>query len=297
MSDQSHLPPEALVIDDDGAQLGVLDHDDDGPSPNLPSAATTRYVYAIGRIDPRFPTLAVEKEFAQVAGRGETTGLTDREALRSLLGERQNRYLLRELCWAFTVGGVDTYVLQPNDPVDFDQLLDAVRPRPQATDIDVVIGVLGPLAPPELCNGLTLPIVGFDQIYSFDIDSLLSSIPRPKGMKADEFRPAAEDLFSLIAQMTDNAGATDADRALNYLSVRYPAMYHESAERLAEDASLTGVEVRPSPLSGARTIVDVVFSYTNRRTDVVDKRFVRVDVTEEFPFLVSKLAPYFDREL
>jgi hypothetical protein len=42
-------------------------------------------------------------------------------------------------------------------------------------------------------------------------------------------------------------------------------------------------------------VVEVVFSFTNRNTDVVEKQFVRVDVTEEFPFLVTKLSPYFDR--
>jgi len=39
----------------------------------------------------------------------------------------------------------------------------------------------------------------------------------------------------------------------------------------------------------------VILSFTNRATDVVDKFFTRVDVTEEFPFLVTKLSPYFDR--
>ena len=28
---------------------------------------------------------------------------------------------------------------------------------------------------------------------------------------------------------------------------------------------------------------------------VVERSFARVDVTEEFPFLVTKLSPYFDR--
>ena len=42
-------------------------------------------------------------------------------------------------------------------------------------------------------------------------------------------------------------------------------------------------------------IVDVIFSYTNRNTDVVEKFFVRVDVTEEFPFLVTKMSPYYER--
>jgi hypothetical protein len=53
--------------------------------------------------------------------------------------------------------------------------------------------------------------------------------------------------------------------------------------------------VRPSPLSGTRKIMDCIFSYTNRNTDFTEKFFVRVDVTEEFPFLVAKLSPYYDR--
>ena len=61
------------------------------------------------------------------------------------------------------------------------------------------------------------------------------------------------------------------------------------------NASLSAVEVRPSPLRGVRMVVDVIFSYTNRGTDFTEKFCVRVDATEEFPFLVSKLAPYYDR--
>jgi hypothetical protein len=41
--------------------------------------------------------------------------------------------------------------------------------------------------------------------------------------------------------------------------------------------------------------MDVIFSYTNRETNVVDKYSARVDVTEEFPFLVSPLSPYYER--
>ena len=35
-------------------------------------------------------------------------------------------------------------------------------------------------------------------------------------------------------------------------------------------------------------IVDVIFAYTNRNTDVTKKFFVRCDLTEQFPFLVTK---------
>ena len=47
-------------------------------------------------------------------------------------------------------------------------------------------------------------------------------------------------------------------------------------------------------MSGTRRIMEVIFSFTNRQTDVTEKFFTRVDVTEEFPFLVTKMSPYYD---
>jgi hypothetical protein len=265
------------------------------PAANGGVAATHSYVYTIGRIEPRFPRLSVEKELAQVTGRADTAGLSDRQALQRVLSERQNRYLVRQLCWVMTIESLETYILTPRDPGDLDLLVEALRPNPTPMDLDVVIGTRGPIAPPEMCNGLMVPIVAFDQIYSFDRDALIKSIPRPEKVTAKEFQPAAAELFDRIMQMTDNAGATDEHRALNYLAVRYPAIYANAAEAFARDSSLTAVDVRISPLSGTRNIVDIIFSYTNRNTDVTEKFFVRVDVTEEFPFLVTKMSPYYDR--
>jgi hypothetical protein len=251
------------------------------------------YVYALGRIEPRFPRLSVEKEYAQATGRAETAGLTDRETLQTVLS--QNRYLARQLCYVLTIEGIDTYILRPGDPTDLQTFIESLRPAPQPGDIDAIIGRRGPIAPPELCNGLMVPIVTVDQIYSFDRDAFIKSIPRPEKITAKEFGPAAEELFDRIVQMADNAGATDADRAVNYCALRYPSIYAKAAESFAANSSLTGLEVRPSALSGTRKIVEVIFSYTNRDTDVTEKFFVRVDVTEEFPFLVTKLSPYYDR--
>ncbi|MGC1132942.1 MAG: hypothetical protein WA941_08965 [Nitrososphaeraceae archaeon] len=264
-------------------------------NPDTTKTSTDFYVYALGRVQPRFPRRSVEKEFAQATGRAETAGLTDRQALHSVLSQRQNRYLARQLCWVLTIEGLETYILRPRDPADYDLLVEAVRPSPRPTDVDVIIGIRGPIAAPEMCKGLQVPIVIFNQIYSFDIDSLLKSIPRPEKIPTKNFSSAAEELFSRIVQMADNAGATDEHRALNYLAVRYPAIYATIAESYGANSSLTAVEVRPSRLSGVRKVVDVIFSCTNRNTDVTEKYFTRVDVTEEFPFLVTKMSPYYDR--
>jgi len=212
-------------------------------------AGPPAYIYALGRIEARFPSLAVEKEFAQVTGRSDTTGLTDRQALQKIMSERSNRYLARQLCWVLTIEGLETYLLQPRDSVDLDLLVQAVRPAPHPTDLDVVIGMRGPIAPPEICNGLMLPIVAFDQIYSFDRESLIKSIPRPEKTAAKEFAPAAEELFDRIMQMADNAGATDEHRCLNYCAVRYPAIYAKAGECFGMNSSLTSLEVQTSLLS------------------------------------------------
>ncbi len=260
---------------------------------------TNSYVYALGRINARFPRVAIEKEFAQATGREgkKNVGLTNQKALHSVLSDRENRYLVRELCWVLTIEGLDTYILHPRDPVDYDMLVEAIRPAPSPMDTDVVIGVLGPIAPPEMCNGLMVPIVGFDQIYSFDRPSFLDALKekRPETIPEEEFTSAAEELFERILQTADNAGATDEHRAMNYLACRYDAIYKITAEAHGRNSSLTGIEVRPSRLSGVSRIVDVIFAYTNRETDVIEKYFVRVDVTEEFPFLVTKMSPYYDR--
>jgi hypothetical protein len=253
------------------------------------------YVYAIGRVEARFPNLAAEKEFAQVTGRTETAGKTNQQAFHTVLSKRENRYLARQLCWVLTIQSLETYLLAPRDPADIDLLVEAIRPAPSPNDIDVVIGLRGPIAPPEMCNGLMVPILAFDQIYSFDREALIKAIPKPEKTTAAQFGPAAEELFNRVIQLTDNAGATDEHRALNYLAMRYPAIYAKAAEEFAQARSLTGVDVRPSPLSSTRNIVEVIFAYTDRTTDFTDKSCVRVDVTEEFPFLVTKLSPYFDR--
>lgn len=211
-----------------------------------------------------------------------------------------------------TIEGLETYILAPRDAADLTLLIEALRPTPQPWDLDCIIGVRGPIAPPEMCNGMMVPIVVFDQIYSFDRPTLINAIRRERPAKATddkgrgkqgeegeegkgEFEHAAEELFERIMQMTDNAGSTDEHRALNYLAVRYPRIYEAVAEAHGRNESLTGVGVRPSPLSGTRKVVDVIFSHTNRTTDVVSKQAVRVDVTDEFPFLVTKLSPYYDR--
>jgi hypothetical protein len=266
---------------------------------DCPTCASSRsgephsFVYAIGQVRLMFPSVGVEKELAQAAGRVDGRDLTDSQVQHEVL--RANRYLARSCCYVFVVGGLETYLLRPRDPLDLDLLVEAIRPRPTPLDLDVVVGQRGPIAPPEVCNGLMVPVVTVDQLYSFDRDTLRNSIPRPSGIAKERFLATADELLDRILQVADNAGSTDEDRALNYLAVRYDRIYSLTAEAHARNASLTAIEARQAPLSGTRNLVDVVFTYTDRGTDVPEQWFVRVDVTETYPFLLTKAAPYVRR--
>jgi PatG C-terminal len=69
----------------------------------------------------------------------------------------------------------------------------------------------------------------------------------------------------------------------------------EGVVRSVHSLLAEGDRCAPSHLSGTRKVLDVIFSYTNRNTDFTEKFFVRVDVTDEFPFLVTKIWPYYNR--
>ena len=114
-------------------------------------------------------------------------------------------------------------------------------------------------------------------------------------MDAAKFKPVAEELFERVIQLADNAGATNEHRAINYVAMRYPAIYAKTSELHGRDYRLTAVEAQTSHLSLTQAIVDVVFSYTSRNTEVTEKHMVRVNVDGLYPYLVTKLSPYFDR--
>jgi len=255
------------------------------------------YVYAIGKVAYRFPNKSIELELAQAIGRKpteETSGITRDEVVYKALTDPANRYLARQICYIFKIGGLETYIAVPSDPLDIDRLVQTLRPTPDVGNIDLIIGRRGPIAPAEMCNGLLIPIVAVDQIYSFDRDTLMKAIPKRKGESDDQFKKTSEALFNNIIQITDNAGAIDEHRAINYLAVRYDEIYNRTQLMQNENHSFTTIDVRPSTLSGTRKIVDVIFSYENRSNRAVQKWFTRVDVTEEFPFLVSPLQQYIE---
>jgi len=251
------------------------------------------FVYVLGQIEARFPNRSIEKEYVQIIERSKSANLDHQQAFHSVLSQPENRYLARKLSWILTKEGVPIYILLPTGPEDLVVLLEAIRPPACPLDRQVVVGRKGPVAPPEMC-GQEVPMVLVDHLYSLEYNNFMKSI-HPELVADEKFKAAALELFRRMMQIADNTGSTEKHRALNYLAVRYLAIYSTAAEKLENSFSLTSAEAIPSRLSDSRKIISVVFSFTNRETGIMEKYFVRVDVTEEFPFIVTKMAPYYDR--
>jgi PatG Domain len=258
-----------------------------------------QYVYALGTINPRFPNISLEKEFAQAASAQQTTNLTDRQIQYQVLSQASNRYIARDMCWIMTIENVDTYIVQPRTDDELTQLI-AMLNEPATTplvDIDVVIGSLGPIAPPEFCNGLQIPIVIVNNTYSFQVSDFISQIPKPASMAEATFQALVTQTLRQLMQLADNVGNLDEHRAVNYLALRYPRIYTFTIEQSQNNQSLFRVDVKMSRLnaSGTRRIVDVIFTYRDNTTDIKTDYYVSADVSGMFPFLVEQLQPYYER--
>ncbi|QDY79441.1 hypothetical protein [Streptomyces qinzhouensis] len=264
---------------------------DDTPLPE-PGDAPRRpaFVYAIGRIGCRFPDRGVEKEFAQATGRTDTRGRTDHEALHEVIDRPENRYLARQLLYVFSVRGVETYTVRPRYEEDYDRLIEAVRPQPTPLDLDVLIGVREPV-PPGGCGGSRLPMVEFEQVYSFDRTELVDAVDKPKDMPAKRFRKTADEVLTRLLAVAANAGATAEDRAANYITCRYAAVYVKTFEAFAADSALTSIDVGPAPVGGDRGVVSFTLSFTQRGTDLTERWSALVDTEYLYPYLLTPLAP------
>ena len=81
-------------------------------SPRRPMHGMPSYVYAIGRVEARFPNLSPRKRNSPRRPDGRTP--PERPISRpstAVLSKRENRYLVRQLCWVLTIQGLETYLL------------------------------------------------------------------------------------------------------------------------------------------------------------------------------------------
>jgi hypothetical protein len=258
------------------------------------------FVYAIGTIEADYPYVAIEREMQAVAERlgvdlpdGDLTTrpTEDREWQYRVLSKaprKDTRWLARQLRWRLTIEGFPIFVLNPSDPSYFDDLIDALSPHKgdaksegrgrkrttkqapadepaAADDLDVVVGVMGPQTP----DGIA---VVMDQLFQVDRDQLCPT------------------RLPYLSQLADNRGLTDEERACNFLAARYKPQPPQLT-----GYELSGMRVKPSRLgSGTDRILRAIYTFSNAQA-AEKEFFVRVDVTHEFPMIVSPLQPYLER--
>lgn len=261
-------------------------------------------IYAMGRLDVRFPSLGIEREFQQ-RERQIAVGKSSHPARR---GERlmnvlkAHPHLARSVTYVLSVVGMPTFSVVPTGSQILEQMLDALPRVDESDGVDLVIGRGGPMADPATTGGLLVQLVACDAFYSFTIENLVKDLVKKaeaqlKAIKEKvDHEAVARELFLRILNSTDNIGSLDTHRALNYLMVQHPGPYIAAISR-SNTATLDNIETRLAQGPSGRRIVTAIFTFVDRATGVPERLFTRVDVTEEWPFAVDSviaLAPFVD---
>jgi hypothetical protein len=267
-----------------------------------------QFVYAIGKLEVRLPTIGIEREFRRCA-RGEEGRTPSRsERMHSVL--RANHYLASKVCYLLSIGGTPAFSLMPAIQSAREELLGALPRMDVPHHWVLVIGKLGPTSRPSDCGGLLVPLVFCDQIFSFSLEEWIQDLQKSLAHETKpEFRETlavtARDLFTQSVNSLQNVGVNDAHRALNFLLMRHPGVFLAVAERRGR-AVLEKVESRVTAGLGTRRQVLVILTFLSLSTGVPERLFCRIDVTEEWPFLADQpdgspppfgLMPFVESEL
>ncbi len=287
----------------------------------------SRFIYVLGTVDIRFPDQAISEELQSMAlslsrKPGADKTLSEPRAdepLRSwyfrVLSHPEARYVARQVCWLLRVEGQPAYYLVLRDLHDLPDLISCLgraesNDPHEHEDLDLFVGSSS-LVSVDTCPGVTAPVLAVDQLCSFEQYILFKGFePSSKTSRTSKKRGPAvsegdrNELFKSLVRSADNFGDTDERRALNYLAVRYQPLYELYAKlvkptaelvRPKEGWTLDSIKVVPSRLSREKRIVDPVFAFRHNETGVVQKYFVRVDVSHLYPMIANPIAEYFDR--
>jgi hypothetical protein len=261
------------------------------------SNASSRFVYALGTVDIHFPDQSIVGQLETVAQTKELVRGHDEDkrawCYRVLKDNPDARHVARLASWVLTVEGIDAYYLVLRDLNDLDTLIKCLD-HPRNVDLDLFVGSSS-LAPVERCAGVKAPILVVEHLSTFKRNDIVEWFKKPSGTRRSANAEKLNDeLFEELFQGADNFGQTDWWRALNYLAVRYPQLHECFAEMAANNHEFKGFSVDESRLAeiGPRRMVDPVFSFQHKDTGVVQRYYVRVDVTYLFPMLVRHIAKY-----
>ena len=250
-----------------------------------------QYVYAIGRMDVRFPSLGIEREYQQRERALHDLPQQSRN-VRILAVLEKNPHLALRVNYVFLIGGSPVFALSPSSGALKEAFFKALSQSHEIDHSCVVIGRAGAFTNPAAYGGLLLSLVSVDQLYTFSASEWaegLAKVAQPalKSRKVEtaHFQTVSQGIFREVITMPENMGISDGHRALNYLLVQHPGMFLAAAER--PNHLLDRIETRVIQVVGGRRHVAVILNFLDRGTGVPERLFCTVDVTEEWPFVVS----------
>jgi PatG C-terminal len=275
-------------------------------SPGAPvrPAASIQPVYAIGLLSPHFPSIGVEKEFAQLTAGAHQGDRIEVGLLQQVLADPGNVYLARHLCWVFATSGVDSFTVLPRDDAEIARLVEMLSPEGTEDLVHAVIGstISSPAGSPCAASGLLA--VRADQVLAFTPAEFATAMPEQQGASESEaaasaaagsgdFRAVVREVFARLTRGAGNRGFADEHRARNYVALRYPPIYHAARQAQRDGKVLVGIDAQHSH-SADRRLVSVRVTVRHARTDITEQYQCLVDVTEVFPFLITGLQPVYN---
>ncbi len=264
-----------------------------GPCPECAARVhtTEQFVYAIGRLDVRFPSLGIEREFQQRERAIPDLPQQPRTA-KILAVLEKNPHLALRVGYTFQIGGSPVFALQPSSGALKEAFFQALAHSHEANYICVLIGRSGGFTSPSSWNGLLLSSVAVDQVYSFTFDEWANGLCKTaeaalktRKLESSTFKTNSQNLFKETIAMPENMGLTDGHRALNYLTVQHPGLFLAAAER--REHILDRIDTRVNQTAGGRRHVTVILQFLDRTTGVPERLSCTVDVTEEWPFVAG----------
>ncbi|MDN3611526.1 hypothetical protein ACFFUP_12965 [Vibrio ostreicida] len=269
---------------------------------NQTYAATREYVYVVGDINAHFPNLSVEKEYYQACvlsgvDASRLKEVNDDVALARLnqeptlneilyqgLSQSQNSYVAREMNWLFcNVDNNELYTLITDSDDSLLQFVAALGLKDEQVILQGEVQQDGRVLVSNL-----IPV---------------NSTPVNKSQIANAENQHKKELVDEIRSLNANDGMRNDERALNYTLYNNQSVYKESFQLCYKANSggpnpngyqLVNVEIDTS-WNGDRLVSKLIFNYQGINTGAKQSWYTTVDVTGEYPFLLTEWKRFLPR--
>jgi hypothetical protein len=275
------------------------------PSLSAQTNATGQAVYAVGVLRPQIPTLGVAAAFAQLTEGAHQGDQVEVELLQRVLGNPENAYLGRRLCWSFASGGLDTLTVLPQSDTDVARLTEVLSPAEADQVVHVIVGRTVPSPIDWPCAASALPAVQADRVLAFTLPEFAAAMPAGEPSVGEqssagssngdraEFEAVVREVFLRLTRRAGNRGFAPEDIACNHVAVEYPAFHQMVWQARRDGKVLMAIDAEHSH-SADRLVVAVRATFRDRRTHITERLQLLDDVTEpSFPFLLTGLERVF----